>query len=127
MPRSERQDLIRGSTDLVVLSVLDDRPAYGYLIIKQVAARSEGALRLTPGVLYPLLHELERQAMVLSSWETVNAEGNEDGTGRRRKWYRLSAKGRRRLQQRAQAHRAYQAVIESFLPPAELGAEGGGT
>ncbi|MHC4992256.1 MAG: PadR family transcriptional regulator [Planctomycetota bacterium] len=106
-------DLIRRSTDLVVLSVLADGPLYGYAIIKRVAAGSDGAIRLTPGVLYPLLHQMEKQGLLLSSWETVQAEG---GTGRRRKWYRLSAKGRRRLQQRVDSHRAYLAMIESFLP-----------
>ena len=102
-------DLIHGATDLLVLSVLAEDRAYGYAIAKQLAAKSEGAVRLTPGVLYPLLHKLEK----------VQAEGNEDGRGRKRKWYRLSAKGRRRLEQRAAAHRAYQAVIESFLPRPE--------
>jgi len=112
-------DLVHGATDLLVLSVLAEDRAYGYAITKQLAARSEGAVRLTPGVLYPLLHKLEKQGLLLSSWETVQAEGNVDGRGRKRKWYRLSAKGRRRLAQRVAAHRAYQAVIESFLPRPE--------
>ncbi|MEE8458550.1 MAG: PadR family transcriptional regulator [Phycisphaerales bacterium] len=116
MGRRPASDLIHGATDLLVLSVLAEGRAYGYAITKQLAARSEGTVRLTPGVLYPLLHKLEKQGLLLSSWETVQAEGNDDGPGRKRKWYRLSAKGRRRLEQRAAAHRAYQAVIESFLP-----------
>ncbi len=119
MARRPTADLIQGATDLLVLSVLAEGSAYGYAIAKQLAAKSDGAVRLTPGVLYPLLHKLEKQGLLLSSWETVQAEGNEDGRGRRRKWYRLSAKGRRRLEQRAAAHRAYQAVIESFLPSPE--------
>lgn len=113
-------ELIRGSTDLVVLSVLADRPQYGYAIIKQVTVRSEGAIRLTAGVLYPLLHEMEKKGLLLSSWEEVRAEKNDErGSGRKRKWYRLSAKGRRRLTQRAAAHRAFHRVLESFLPDAE--------
>ena len=47
---------------------------------KQVAARSEGALRLTPGVLYPLLHQMEAQGLLRSSWESVRAESG-DGAG----------------------------------------------
>ena len=111
-------DLIRSSTDLLVLSVLADGPQYGYGLIKQVSARSEGTIRLTPGVLYPLLHQLEQQKLLLASWE-----GSADGErrGRPRKWYRLSAKGRRRLEKGVQAHRTYQAMIESFLPKADLG------
>jgi PadR family transcriptional regulator PadR len=110
-------DLLKKAADLLVLSVLADAPLYGYAITKQVAARSGGAIRLTPGVLYPLLHQMEKSGLLLSSWETVQAPDNDDADkGRKRKWYRLSAKGRKRLSQRIAAHRAYQAMIESFLP-----------
>ena len=114
---ASRHDLVKGAADLLVLSVLADAPLYGYAITKQVAAKSGGAIRLTPGVLYPLLHELEKAGLLLSSWETVQAPDNEDEEkGRKRKWYRLSAKGKKRLAQRIEAHRAYQQMIESFLP-----------
>jgi PadR family transcriptional regulator, regulatory protein PadR len=117
---SSSPELIKNSADLLVLSVLADAPLYGYAITKQVAARSGGAIRLTAGALYPLLHEMEHQGLLLSSWETVQAPDNEDETrGRKRKWYRLSAKGRKRLSQRVASHRAYHAMIESFLPPQE--------
>lgn len=110
-------DLVRGAGDLLVLSVLADGPLYGYAITKHVAARSNGAIRMTPGVLYPLLHDLEQQGLLLSHWDVVQAERNNDSErGRRRKWYRLSAKGRKRLSQRVASHRAYQSLIESFLP-----------
>lgn len=105
-------DLIRSCTDLVVMSVLADGPEYGYAIIKRASAQSDGAIRLTPGVLYPLLHRMEQQGLLLSSWDDASA----DGGGRQRKWYRLSAKGRRRLEQRVKAHRAYLVMIEAFLP-----------
>jgi PadR family transcriptional regulator PadR len=112
-------DLLRTSTDLIVLSVLAEGPAYGYAISKQVAAQSQGAIRLTAGMLYPLLHELEKQGLLLSSWELVQATDNQDeDKGRKRKWYRLSAKGKKRLAQRVAAHRAYQALIDSFIPGA---------
>lgn len=112
-----RSDLVKGAGDLLVLSVLADGPLYGYAITRQVAAKSGGTIRLTPGVLYPLLHELEKSGLLLSSWETVQAPDNEnEEKGRRRKWYRLSAKGRKRLTQRIESHRALQKMIESFLP-----------
>ncbi len=112
-------DPVGGATDLLVLSVLSDGPLYGYAITKQVAARSDGAVRLTPGVLYPFLHKMEKQRLLLSSWETVQADGNASGPGRKRTWYRLSAKGRKRLANRVAAHRAYQALIETFLTRVE--------
>lgn len=117
---SQTPDLVRTSADLLVLSVLADGPLYGYAITKQVAAKSNGSIRLTAGVLYPLLHEMEQSGLLLSSWETIQAPGNDDEEkGRKRKWYRLSAKGKKRLSQRVAAHRAYQAMIESFLPGAD--------
>ena len=114
----EERALLRGSTDLVVLAVLADGPLYGYGIAKRVTNGSDGHFRLTPGVLYPLLHEMEQQGLLLSSWDAVQAEGSESG-GRRRKWYRLSAKGKKQLARRAAAHRTVQRVIESFLPAPE--------
>ena len=77
----------------------------------------------------PLGLRLKKQGLVLSSWETIQADRNnsdsdDDSSGRRRKWYRLSAKGRKRLASRVAMHRAYQRMIESFLPSAP--GEGGG-
>ncbi len=108
----------RESLELVILGVLAEEPLYGYSIIKRVAARSEDAIRLTAGVLYPLLHELEADRLIASTWETVRSErAGEASAGRKRKWYHLTAKGRRRLSQRITAHRAFQSMIEAFFPP----------
>ena len=113
MPTSE---LRPDDGELFVLSVLADGAQYGYAITKAVAARSEGEIRLTPGVLYPLLAKLEGQGLITSSWETVTSERNDDpSSGRRRKWYRLSAKGKRRLEQRVESHRAYLEMIQAFI------------
>lgn len=118
------RDLLRGSHDLFVLSVLADGPQYGYAIARTVNARTEGEVTLSPAVLYPLLHRLEADGLVSANWEEVVGERN-DGKrpGRRRKWYRLSAKGRRRLEQRTRAHRAMSGLVESFLSRT---AKGGG-
>lgn len=107
------------SSDLVVLSLLADGPMYGYGISKEVAARSEGRLKMSPGVLYPLLKGLEADGLVLTEWEEVRSDRADEGAGgRKRKWYRLSAKGRKRLDQRITAMRAYRAVIDAFVGPA---------
>jgi PadR family transcriptional regulator PadR len=104
--------------ELVALGVLADEPLYGYAIARRVAARSDDRLRLTPGILYPLLRRLEKQGLVTATWEVVRSDRAEPGSeGRRRKWYRLSARGRRRLEQQIRAHREYQSVIESFIGP----------
>ena len=106
----------QSAVDLVLLSVLSEEPLYGYAISKRVAAGSEGAIKLSPGVLYPLLRTLEKQGLIAATWETVRSERAEEGAeGRKRKWYRLSEKGRKHLEQRIVAHRAHQQMIERFL------------
>lgn len=114
----------RALSELVVLSVLADEPLYGYAIAKHVAARSDDRLRLTPGVLYPLLKKLETAGLVTATWDTVRSERADEGSeGRRRKWYRLSAKGRKRLAQHAQALREHLRLVAAFLPPEDAGPE----
>lgn len=111
--------------ELVVLSVLRDEPRYGYAISRLVQARSDGAFRLTPGVLYPLLTRLEKQGLVTTQWEEVKAESSDpDADGRRRKWYRLSPKGLRRLDQRIDAHRRFTTLIDAFITPVAAEAAG---
>ena len=86
-------DLLRGSSDLLILSVLLDGPKYGYLIQQRLDEASGGIVRLQAGTLYPILHRLEAQGLLKSRTESE--------TGRKRKWYDLTAKGRRRLEKQA--------------------------
>ena len=118
-PRSLQRD----ASQMLVLSVLADKPLYGYAITKEVGARSSGELKMTPGVLYPLLAQLERSGLISSTWEVIRSdrrpeesEGEDEG-GRRRKWYKLTPKGKRHLAQSVKAHNAYVAMLRAFLPP----------
>lgn len=114
-------------TELIVLAVLADGKQYGYAIAKLVAARSEGGLRLTPGILYPTLSEMERGGLIGAEWETIVSdraaatEGDEADAprGRRRKWYSLTPKGRKCLDQSIKAHRRHEALINLFIGPLE--------
>lgn len=103
----------REAIELIVLSLLADGSRHGYGITKEVASRSDGLVRVGPGVLYPLLKSFEADGLVAGSWETIRAEAGE-GQGRRRKWYRLTPRGRRRLEQRLAAHRRYRAIIDAL-------------
>lgn len=107
------------SAELVVLSLLAEGSSYGYQLTKDAAARSDGHLRLTPGVLYPLLRQLENEGLITSSWDAVRAadatDAADQGEGRKRKWYRLAAKGKRRLTQRVAAYEALRKVIDAFV------------
>ncbi|GAB04287.1 PadR family transcriptional regulator [Gordonia amarae] len=88
------KDLVAASATPLVLGILADEGAsYGYAILKRVRELSGGNLEWTDGMLYPLLHRLERQGYVQSSWQT-------SGEGRRRKHYTLTDAGRRTLAER---------------------------
>lgn len=111
--------------EMVVLSVVGETPAYGYAITKKIDARAEGAIKAGPSVLYPLLKRLESQGYVQASWETVRSDrAGEESDGRRRKWYRLTPKGARRLEQAVRRHRAHTAMLEAFIQAGPGAGEG---
>lgn len=97
MKRMDRQ-LKKGSTELLVLSLVERRGRHGYEIAKLIEARSEGALRFNVASLYPLLYRLEARGLLEGRW--VERPGQ-----RRRRYYKLTAEGRKalRLQQSAWA------------------------
>jgi transcriptional regulator len=80
----------RGTAELAVLSVLEDQPLHGYEMARRIEEQTHGALRFTLASLYPLLYKLEKRGWVRGSWETSQ-------TGRRRRCYRLTAEGRKKL------------------------------
>ena len=104
------RDLMRGSLDLLALSVLADGPKYGYLIQKEIRRHSGNLVRVEAGTLYPLLHRLEDKGAITSRWD--------ESTGRSRKWYELTDAGRRRLQRQATQWYEYADCIRNVLKPA---------
>ncbi|MEZ6063732.1 MAG: PadR family transcriptional regulator [Planctomycetaceae bacterium] len=83
---------LAGTLDLLLLEVISAGPSYGYDITQQVFSRSEGTFELKEGSLYPALHRLERQKLLTSFWQ--------EHDGRRRKYYRITAAGKKSLDQR---------------------------
>ena len=98
------KDLVAASATPLVLGILADGPNYGYAILKQVDELSEGRLEWTEGLLYPLLHRLERLGHVEASWQTATG-------GRRRKYYRITRQGRAEL---AEQRKQWAAVTEAL-------------
>lgn len=84
------KDLVAASATPLVLAILGEGESYGYAIIKRVSELSGGHLQWTDGMLYPVLHRLERQGLVAAKWGSSE-------TGRRRKYYRLTRHGRAQL------------------------------
>jgi DNA-binding PadR family transcriptional regulator len=103
-------ELLRGSLDLMVLSVLAEGPQYGYLIQQRLREASQKLVDVPAGTLYPLLHRLEGDRLVRTKWD--------DTTGRRRKWYELTAAGRQRLQLQARQWHQYADCLRQLLGPA---------
>lgn len=87
------KDLVAASATPLVLGILAEGDLYGYAILKRVGELSGGNIRWTDGMLYPLLHRLERLGYVSSSWNTSEA-------GRRRKHYTITPSGREALAER---------------------------
>ena len=102
-------DMLRGSIDLLVLAVLLEGRKYGYLIQQELTAASGQMVRLQAGTLYPLLHRLEAAGLICGQ--------SEESTGRRRKWYTLTAKGRRRLEKQAQQWNRLANCLHVLLRP----------
>src|SRR4026208_598086 len=84
------KDLIAASATPLVLAILAEGDSYGYAIIKRVTELSAGHLQWTDGMLYPVLHRLERQGHVAAKWSASE-------NGRRRKYYRITREGRAQL------------------------------
>jgi PadR family transcriptional regulator, regulatory protein PadR len=84
-----RADAMRGHLDMLLLAVVDSAPAHGYAIVEELRRRSDEALDLAEGTVYPALHRLERQGLLASEWLTVG--------GRRRRVYRVTRNGQEAL------------------------------
>ncbi|MEJ2215906.1 MAG: PadR family transcriptional regulator [Gemmatimonadota bacterium] len=93
------KDLVAASSTPIVLAILAEGDSYGYAILKRVRELSGGRMEWTDGMLYPVLHRLERLGFVEARWEVAR--------GRRRKYYRITSRGRAQL---AEERRQWQAV-----------------
>lgn len=97
------KDLVAASSTPIVLSILSEEESYGYAILKKVHELSGGELEWTDGMLYPLLHRLTRLGFVRASWSAPH--------GRRRRYYSLTDRGRRALED----HRRQWGVVNGVL------------
>jgi PadR family transcriptional regulator PadR len=92
MKPSARSDLLQGTLDMLILKTVEDRPLHGYAIAQQIEQTSRALLHVPQGSLYPALHRLENRGWLSASW--VETDG-----GRAAKIYRLTARGRKQLEQ----------------------------
>jgi PadR family transcriptional regulator len=102
------KDLATGSYDLVVLHILSGGPAYVYGIIRRISERTNHLVRWREGTAYRVLHDLERRGLVGSEWQ-----GPEQG--RQRRYYHLTTRGRRALQQRLRQWRDFSHMLNKLI------------
>jgi DNA-binding PadR family transcriptional regulator len=94
------KDLVAASSTPIVLAILAEADSYGYAILQRVRQLSGGQLEWTDGMLYPVLHRLQRLGYIEARWEVAES-------GRKRKYYGITAAGRAQL---ADERRQWQAV-----------------
>ena len=108
-----RRDLIKGSSDSLLLCLIEQQPMYGYQIIKELDTRSQGYFKFKEGTLYPALHRLEKSGLLLGNWQMLP-------NGRQRRYYYITDKGRAKLAvDRIQWHDFLNAM-ELIIQPARL-------
>ena len=97
--------LKKGTAELLVLAQLEDEPRHGYDIAMRIDQRSNGEVVFNVASLYPILYRLEAQGIIAGRW--VERAGQ-----RRRRFYRLTAAGRRKLTEQRQAWTAFMAAVQ---------------
>ena len=95
----------RGSTEMLVLALVEDRPRHGYEIAKLIEQRSDGVLQFHVASLYPLLYRLEKRGLISGRW--VEKPGQ-----RRRRFYKLTANGQKILAEQRQTWKDFFAALD---------------
>lgn len=98
------KDLVAASATPLILAILAEGESYGYAIIKRVSELSGGNLQWTDGMLYPVLHRLQRQGLVVAKW-------GESQSGRARKYYRITKAGRAQLVEQREQWQAVDSAL----------------
>jgi transcriptional regulator len=111
-----RVDLLRGTLDLLILRTLMPGPSHGHAISKHIQRTSEELLQVETGSLYPALHRLEAKGWIAASWELSDK-------GKRARYYRLTAAGRKQLASEQSKWHAFSRAIGLILKPADQEAQ----
>src|SRR5207247_4876254 len=101
------KDLIAASSTPMVLAILAEEDSYGYAILKRVRELSGGRMEWTDGMLYPVLHRLERLGYVKARWEVAES-------GRRRKYYGITSQGRAQLGEEREQWKAVNSTLQGI-------------
>ena len=101
------RELKKGSAELLILSLVEDQPRHGYDIGQLIEQRSNGNLRFRVGALYPLLYRLEKRGWIVGRWVEKNGQ-------RRRRYYRITAEGKKVLKAQRHSWKEFVEAINSI-------------
>lgn len=102
------REFLTGNLSTLILALLGERPMYGYEILQEAERRSASALHMKEGSLYPALHQMERSGLLAAEWRQAP-------TGRARKYYRLTARGRRAAASKRRQWETMAAAMRTIL------------
>lgn len=102
------KELLKGSTTILILNLLETSPMYGYEMIKKIELKSSGVFTFKEGTLYPILHTLEAEEMIESYWG--EGEGN-----RKRKYYQITKKGKASLKEKKEEWDTFRSAVDKVL------------
>ena len=101
------KELIKGSTDMLILNLLKNEDMYGYHMIKKLKEKSKNVFDLKEGTLYPILHSLEEEGLISSYWD--------DTTGKKRKYYAITTKGKKSLKEKNEEWKIFSESVNRVI------------
>lgn len=101
------KELLKGSTTMLVLSLLENEDMYGYQMIKRLSLRSQNIFQLKEGTLYPILHNLESSNLINSYWD--------ESSGKKRKYYSITKKGKECLKKKKEEWKKFEIGVNAVV------------
>ena len=101
------KELLKGSTKMLILEMVKDENMYGYLMIKKLKEKSNNVFEFKEGTLYPILHSLEEEGLILSYWD--------DTTGKKRKYYAITTKGKKSLKEKNEEWKIFSESVNRVI------------
>ncbi|MFC1905405.1 PadR family transcriptional regulator [Chloroflexota bacterium] len=107
------RELLKGSTDSLLLCMISNQSMYGYQIIKDLERKSNGYFQFKEGTLYPALHRLERTGLIKGKWHRLPS-------GQERRYYHITEKGQTALNERLAIWQGFSEAVNSIMVPSNV-------
>ena len=110
---AQSPELMKGSSESLLLCLVGQQPMYGYQIVREIEKRSQGYFKFKEGTLYPALHRLEKAGLVVGRWQMLPS-------GRQRRYYYITDKGRRTLTEKMNQWRDFLIAMNLIIQPVRI-------